>query len=117
MEVYTSSNGINYISQNGRSVERVEFDRYNESAGVREIVSVHWTEVFKWADADPCGGLSLKMVVWSDGTKTYASGMYFPDGGLAEVVVGCYGSKHLWRKNKCYGHKYLTEAEQEKAKS
>lgn len=89
------------------SVDRVVFERFNKDSGIREEVSIHWSECFKWADFDPCGGLGIKAVIWSDGTRTYASGMYYgeshPDAesrlksGLAEVVAGCYGSAVLKR--------------------
>lgn len=91
----------------GLTVQRVIFDRFNVAAGVRERVSVHWSEAFRWADFDPCGGMGVSMVELSDGSKCFASGMYYGTGhkdeytreqsGLAEVIVGCYGSPWLKR--------------------
>lgn len=81
------------------TIEKVGFERFNAEAGIMEMVWVHWTNAFQWADADPCGGLGLKMVKWASGGETFASGLYFNDdkSGLAEVVVGCYGSSKMKR--------------------
>lgn len=95
---YTDSYGSKLFSTDtGRNIKRVIFDRFNVSAGVREMVSIHWTECFMWADADDTGGLGLSMVEWEDGSKTFASGLY-SSKGLMKVVVGCYGSPQLWRE-------------------
>jgi len=92
----------------GRSltVEYVAFQRFNETAKVSEEVRVHWTEAFRWADHDPCGGLALCAVYLSDGSRCFASGLYFNphnpanqgQHGLSQVVVGAYGSSWLWRR-------------------
>ena len=106
--------GISYAttSVNGenRSIHQVVFRRYNTKAHVEEMVHVHWSEAFKWADADSCGWLGVTAVIWSDGTMTYASGLYFGQGhpdqysrersGLSAVVVGCYGSVMLKRERR-----------------
>lgn len=112
---YTSTldcGGISYRAskiddRDSLTIDKVVFSRYNELAGVREEVAVHWGEAFRWADFDPCGGLGLSSVILSDGSKCFASGLYYggghPDeytserGGLAEVVVGCYGTSWMKR--------------------
>lgn len=95
MEWHTSSNGINFAVENGRSIDRVIFDRWNDAAGVTEKVSIHWTEVFKWAAADKCGGMGLSGVEWSDGLKSFASGRY--SNGLMAIHVGAYGPCYMIR--------------------
>ena len=82
------------------TVDRVIFDRYNVEAHVREEVSIHWTQAFKWSDFDPCGGLGCCGVILSDGSRCFASGRYFPTGGLAAVHVGCYGNAWLKRERR-----------------
>lgn len=83
------------------TIDRVLFQRFNVEAGVRETVSIHWTEAFKWADFDPCGGLGISGVKLSDGRECFASGRWFAndDGGLAAVHVGCYGD--AWMTRSC----------------
>lgn len=90
-----------------RTVAQVIFSRFNKAAGIQEEVCVHWSQAFKWADADECGGLGLSGVILSDGSKCFASGLYYgtahkdeysrENGGLAEVVVGCYGEAWVKR--------------------
>lgn len=80
--------GFEYLIEDGMTVDRVEFRRYNEAAGIDEIVSIHWTKVFKWADADKCGGLRLCGIVFTNGQRRVASGRFFTrgdNGTLAEV--------------------------------
>lgn len=98
----TQDGGISYKAvtlESGKTVtvERVVFERFNKDSGIREQVSIHWTEAFKWADFDPCGGLGIMKVQLSDGTTPFASGRYFANGGLESVVVGCYGTAWLKR--------------------
>lgn len=100
----TQDGGIEYRAYsdkegNSITIDRVYFDRFNSKSGIREVVSIHWTETFKWADFDSCGGLGVSMVKMSDGRETFASGRYFRDGGLAAVHVGCYGD--AWLKRPC----------------
>ncbi len=91
--------GVSERRDTDSTIERVIFSRWNDSAKVREMVSVHVGEVWAWADADPCGGLGLSFVEWADGKRTFARGLYYHDdeSGLAQVVVGCYGSAWLTR--------------------
>lgn len=103
----TQDGGISYKAvtlESGKTatVERVIFERFNQVSGVREQVSIHWTEVFKWADFDTCGGLGVMKVQLSDGTTPFASGRYFgsTEGGLSQIIVGCYGSSWLQRDKK-----------------
>lgn len=97
-----TTNRDGYEAKASLTIDRVIFDRFNSEAGVREKVSIHWTEAFRWADFDPCGGLGLSGVLLSDGRECFASGLYFSggDGGLAEVVVGAYGSTWMKRAKK-----------------
>lgn len=118
---YTSTldcGGISYLARTYQNdgldqtvtVDRVNFSRFNTDAHVREIVSIHWSEAFKWADYDPCGGLSIDSVTLTNGSKTFASGLYFGAGhkdqhsreksGLCAVVVGCYGRPWLKREKR-----------------
>lgn len=107
--------GISYASvtlnRNGReetlAIRDVVFKRWNDAAKVTEMVHVHWQNAFKWSDADPCGGLDVAAIIWTDGNWTFASGLYFGQGhkdeysrqmsGLSAVVVGCNGSVMLKR--------------------
>ncbi len=82
------------------TISEVIFARYNDQAKIRESVHVHWTEAFKWADADPCGGLGLTGVVMSDGSRCFASGRYRRSGGLCAVHVGAYGDAWMRREAK-----------------
>ena len=78
--------------------DRVSFNRYNASAGVRELVSIHWTEVFKWAKApgNHCS-LSVAYIEWSNGTKSLAKGLYID--GILDSVCTLNGDPKLWRVN------------------
>lgn len=82
------------------TVKQVVFERFNTTAHVTEEVMVHWSNAFKWADYDPCGGLGVTAVILSDGSRCFASGRYFREGGMAAVHVGCYGDAWLKRDRK-----------------
>jgi hypothetical protein len=94
-----------YVIEYTLPIQRVVFERFNKEAGVSERVSIHWTEAFKWADSDPCGGLSLCAVQLADGSECFAKGRYFnPEHpankgqhGLCAIHVGAYGDACMWR--------------------
>lgn len=64
--------------------------------GISVNVHVHWTQVFEYADRNPCGGFPINYVVWNDGTKTFASGRFI-EGKLVGITVGAYGDTLIHR--------------------
>lgn len=101
------------IDSDGRSetltVNQVVFKRLNKAIYIEELVHIHWSNAFKYADYSSCGGHGVIAVILSDGTNVPASGLYFEKdhhdqysreaSGLSAIVVGCDG-KTMLRRNR-----------------